>query len=120
VSGVPVAVSRAFQVRSWQALNGSSPNGAVVSRDNFFPTNNRSHPDMVDVSQHELVPEHTLIEESEVESVLSEYDVERAELPKIKRKDPALPDDAAVGDVVRIVRDSRTTDKAVSYRLVVE
>ncbi|GGJ07615.1 DNA-directed RNA polymerase subunit H [Halobellus salinus] len=75
---------------------------------------------MVDVSQHELVPEHTLVEESEVESVLSEYDIKRAELPKIKRTDPAMPDEAAVGDVVRIVRDSRTTDKAVSYRLVIE
>ena len=75
---------------------------------------------MVDVSQHELVPEHTLVEESEVESMLSEYDIRRAELPKIKRTDPALSDDAEVGDVVRIVRDSRTTDKAVSYRLVVE
>jgi len=47
---------------------------------------------MVDVSQHELVPEHTLIDESEIESVLSEYDIKRAELPKIKRKDPAMPD----------------------------
>jgi DNA-directed RNA polymerase subunit H len=75
---------------------------------------------MVDVSQHELVPEHTLIDEEEVESMLTEYDVKRAELPKIKRKDPALPDDAEVGDVVKIVRDSRTTDKAVSYRLVIE
>jgi DNA-directed RNA polymerase subunit H len=75
---------------------------------------------MVDVTQHELVPEHTLVEESEVGSMLSEYDIRRAELPKIKRTDPALSDDAEVGDVVRIVRDSRTTDKAVSYRLVVE
>ena len=75
---------------------------------------------MVDVSQHELVPEHTLVEESEVESVLTEYDIKRAELPKIKRKDPAMPDGAEVGDVVKIVRDSRTTDKAVSYRLVIE
>ncbi|RLM56496.1 DNA-directed RNA polymerase subunit H [Halobellus sp. Atlit-31R] len=75
---------------------------------------------MVDVSQHELVPEHTLIGEEEIESMLTQYDVERAELPKIKRKDPALPDDAEPGDVVKIVRDSRTTDKAVSYRLVIE
>ncbi|MFB6093118.1 MAG: DNA-directed RNA polymerase subunit H [Haloquadratum sp.] len=75
---------------------------------------------MVDVSQHELVPEHTLIDEEEVESMLTQYDVERADLPKIKRRDPALPDEAEPGDVVKIVRDSRTTDKAVSYRLVIE
>ncbi|MFC6873544.1 DNA-directed RNA polymerase subunit H [Halobellus marinus] len=75
---------------------------------------------MVDVNQHELVPEHTLIDEEEVESVLQQYDTERANLPKIKRKDPALPDEAEIGDVVKIVRDSRTTDRAVSYRLVIE
>ncbi|MFB6089422.1 MAG: DNA-directed RNA polymerase subunit H [Halobellus sp.] len=75
---------------------------------------------MVDVSQHELVPEHTLIDEDEVESMLTEYDIKRTDLPKIKRRDPALPDEAEPGDVVKIVRDSRTTDKAVSYRLVIE
>ncbi|WP_232700470.1 DNA-directed RNA polymerase subunit H [Halobacterium wangiae] len=75
---------------------------------------------MVDVSQHELVPEHTVLDEADVEEVLEDYDIERTELPKIRRKDPALPDDAELGDVVQIVRDSRTTDKAVVYRLVIE
>ncbi|MGB9964107.1 DNA-directed RNA polymerase subunit H [Halobacterium sp. CBA1126] len=75
---------------------------------------------MVDVSQHELVPEHTVLDEEDVEDVLVDYDIDRTDLPKIKRKDPALPDDAEVGDVVKIVRDSRTTDKAIVYRLVIE
>ncbi|OTF02577.1 DNA-directed RNA polymerase subunit H [Halorubrum sp. SD612] len=75
---------------------------------------------MVDVSQHELVPDHVLLDDpEEVEAVLAEYDVKRTNLPKIKRTDPALPDEAEVGDVVKIVRDSRTTDEAVVYRLVV-
>jgi len=75
---------------------------------------------MVDVSQHELVPEHTVLEEDAVEDVLEEYGVKRTDLPKITRSDPALPDDAEVGDVVKILRDSRTTDQAIVYRLVVE
>jgi len=75
---------------------------------------------MVDVSQHNLVPEHTVIEEDTLEDVLAEYDIERTDLPKIKRTDPALPDDAEIGDVVEVVRDSRTTDQAVVYRLVIE
>ena len=75
---------------------------------------------MVDVSQHELVPDHVLLDDPEkVESVLAEYDVTKTDLPKIKRTDPALPDEAEVGDVVKIVRNSRTTDEAVVYRLVV-
>ncbi|HKL30394.1 MAG TPA: DNA-directed RNA polymerase subunit H [Natrialbaceae archaeon] len=75
---------------------------------------------MVDVSQHELVPEHTVVDEDRVDEVLTEYNVDRTDLPKIKRNDPALPDEAEVGDVIRIVRDSRTTDQAVVFRLVVQ
>jgi DNA-directed RNA polymerase subunit H len=75
---------------------------------------------MVDVSEHELVPEHTVLDEDDLEDVLQEYNIDRTDLPKIKRADPAAPSDAEVGDVVEIVRDSRTTDRAVVYRLVVE
>ncbi|MWV65858.1 DNA-directed RNA polymerase subunit H [Halorubrum sp. JWXQ-INN 858] len=74
---------------------------------------------MVDVSQHELVPDHTLLDDEEVEEVLAEYNVKKTNLPKIKRTDPAAPDAAEVGDVVKIVRNSRTTDQAVVFRLVV-
>jgi DNA-directed RNA polymerase subunit H len=75
---------------------------------------------MVDVSEHTLVPEHTVMDEEDLEGVLAEYDIKRTDLPKITRSDPALPEDAEIGDVVRIVRDSRTTDQAIVYRLVVE
>jgi DNA-directed RNA polymerase subunit H len=75
---------------------------------------------MVDVSQHDLVPDHSVVDEDDLEAVLDEYDIRKTDLPKIKRGDPGLPDDAEVGDVIRIVRDSRTTDEAVVYRLVVE
>ncbi|WP_435077035.1 DNA-directed RNA polymerase subunit H [Halococcus sp. AFM35] len=76
---------------------------------------------MVEVSQHTLVPEHSLVEDDdEIDALLAEYDISRTDLPKIKRTDPALPDEAATGDVVRIERDSRTTDRAVVYRLVIE
>jgi DNA-directed RNA polymerase subunit H len=75
---------------------------------------------MVDVSEHELVPEHRVLDDEDLEDVLQEYNIDRTDLPKIKRADPALPDEADVGDVIEIVRDSRTTDQAVVYRLVVE
>ena len=78
---------------------------------------------MVDVSQHNLVPEHAVLDEGDVEGVLAEYDIDRTDLPKIDRKDAALRDletDAEVGDVVEIIRDSRTADEATVYRLVVE
>ena len=37
-----------------------------------------------------------------------------------RSRDPALPDDADVGDVIEITRESRTAEKALVYRLVVE
>ncbi|AUV80599.1 DNA-directed RNA polymerase subunit H [Salinigranum rubrum] len=75
---------------------------------------------MVNVSEHTLVPEHAILDEPEIEEMMAEYDVERVNLPKIRTSDPALPDEAEAGDVVKIVRDSRTTDTAVVYRLVIE
>jgi DNA-directed RNA polymerase subunit H len=76
---------------------------------------------MVDATKHELVPEHSLVDEDKLEGVLNEYNIKRTDLPKIKRTDPALTNLAAErGDVVRIERDSRTTDIAVVYRLVIE
>ncbi len=75
---------------------------------------------MVDVSQHELVPDHIPIDGDELDAVLDEYGVSRTDLPKIKRNDPALPDGAEPGDVLKIVRESRTAETSISYRLVVE
>ena len=78
---------------------------------------------MVDVTDHELVPEHHVLDGEEIEDVLAEYDIKKTDLPKIKRTDPAIRDletDAETGDVVKVVRDSRTADQAVVYRLVVD
>jgi len=78
---------------------------------------------MVDVSQHDLVPEHHVLDGDEIEDVLEEYNIKKTDLPKIKQADPALRDldeTVEIGDLVKIVRDSRTADQAVVYRLVVE
>jgi len=60
------------------------------------------------------------IDGDELDAVLEEYGVSRTDLPKIKRNDPALPDGAEPGDVLKIVRESRTAETSISYRLVVE
>ncbi|QCC51321.1 DNA-directed RNA polymerase subunit H [Halapricum salinum] len=75
---------------------------------------------MADVSTHELVPDHSVLDDAELEDVLAEYDIKKTDLPKIKRTDPGLPDEAEVGEVIKIERDSRTTDRAVVYRLVID
>ena len=75
---------------------------------------------MVEVSHHELVPEHRVLEDDEIDDVLAEYGIKRTDLPKIKASDPALPETAEEGDVIQITRQSRTTDTATVYRLVIE
>lgn len=58
--------------------------------------------------------------EDELEELFDEYDIDRTDLPKILEDDAALPEEATVGDVIEITRESRTTDTAYVYRLVIE
>ena len=75
---------------------------------------------MDNVHAHTLVPEHRVMGEEELEDLFAEYGIDRTDLPKIHENDAALPEEATVGDVVEIIRDSRTTDTAYVYRLVIE
>lgn len=75
----------------------------------------------IDINEHELVPEHELLGEDEVEELLEQYDISKDQLPKIKRKDSmAKRINAEPGDVVKITRDSPTAGTATYYRLVIE
>lgn len=71
------------------------------------------------VTAHTLVPKHEVLPESDIAKLREEYDIEVTDLPKIELDDPPLQGmNVHESDVVRIERDSRTTDMAVSYRLV--
>jgi len=60
--------------------------------------------------------------EDEVAELLRTYKIQKEQLPKIKAADPVIKElkEAAVGDVIRVRRVSKTAGKAVSYRLVIE
>lgn len=74
-----------------------------------------------DVSKHYLVPKHTKLNEKEKQELLEQYGITVKELPKILRKDPAIVRlNAAVGDVIKIARNSPTAIEAVFYRGVVD
>jgi DNA-directed RNA polymerase subunit H len=73
------------------------------------------------ILEHELVPKHEILEKREVAELLDRYNVQKEQLPKIKKSDPVIKEiKAEVGDVVRITRSSRTAGKSLSYRLVIE
>lgn len=75
----------------------------------------------MEIEDHELVPEHEVMDEDEVDELLDEYDIDKEQLPEIERTDAAVkPLDAEVGDVIRIERDSPTAGETTYYRRVVE
>lgn len=70
---------------------------------------------------HELIPQHEILAEDEIKSVLDEYQIEKEQLPKLKVNDPIAQEiGAVVGDVVKITRISQTAGEALYYRLVIE
>jgi len=72
-----------------------------------------------DILDHELVPTHVILSESDVEKIFKDLDFEQEQLPKIKSDDPVVKSiDAKKGDVLEITRRSPTAGTFVTYRLV--
>lgn len=70
--------------------------------------------------EHKMVPKHEILNEDEVKKILSEYTIEKEQLPKIRISDPtAIAIKAKVGDVIRITRQSPTAGKSFFYRYVI-
>ena len=53
---------------------------------------------------HALQPKHTKLNSDEAGKVLKKFNIALAQLPKISKKDPALPEGCETGDVVKISR----------------
>lgn len=90
----------------------------VEAKESWFPVSGEgvSNP----VVEHSRVPEHRVVPEERIKQMCREYSIEPTDLPYIKDTDPAIQHLACgAGDVVEIIRDSRTTDTARTYRLVV-
>lgn len=67
---------------------------------------------------HILQPRHTKLKENETEELLANFNISRAQLPKIFSDDPALPEGCEVGDVVKIERKEEGKTH-LYYRVVV-
>ncbi len=74
-----------------------------------------------DLFEHELVPPHIIASDEEIQLVLDHYGIEKNQLPRIFRDDPAVKVlGARPGQVVRIERESLTAGRSFYYRLVVD
>ncbi len=75
----------------------------------------------IDLTLHEIVPEHIILEDKEVEDLLKSYDITKEKLPLIKAVDPIVKAiGAKPGQVIKIIRKESPAGKAVAYRLVVK
>jgi DNA-directed RNA polymerase subunit H len=70
---------------------------------------------------HNLVPEHILLNKEEAKELLDKYDVEREMLPKIKESDPVAKEiGAKPGDIIKIIRKSYIAGETEFYRVVID
>ncbi len=69
------------------------------------------------VTKHVLVPKHTKLSEKEKTEILAAYRITVKELPKISKKDPAIQHlDPNPGDVIKVMRESKTSGQTTFYR----
>ena len=66
---------------------------------------------------HVLQPKHTKLTSSEAEELIKKFNISLAQLPKISKKDPALPEGCSKGDVVKIERTGDLSE--IYYRVVI-
>ncbi|MGC8646836.1 MAG: DNA-directed RNA polymerase subunit H [Thermoplasmata archaeon] len=80
----------------------------------------------INVMEHEMVPEHYLLSEEEEVKLLKTLNIEKDSLPKIRRSDPVVKILEKIygpikpGKIIKIIRNSKTSGKFVTYRVVKE
>jgi DNA-directed RNA polymerase subunit H (RpoH/RPB5) len=75
----------------------------------------------LDILSHKLVPYHEVISEKEKNELMEKYKITPDQLPKILNSDPvAKYIGAKPGQIVKVIRKSRTAKEAIAYRFVVE
>lgn len=66
---------------------------------------------------HILQLRHSKISKKEEDELLAKLNISKTQLPKIKKEDPALPDNCEIGNIVKIER--KEEDKIFNYYRVV-
>jgi DNA-directed RNA polymerase subunit H len=73
-----------------------------------------------DIFTHDLVPVHEICTKEEANELLTKYNINRRQLPKILSSDPAVKAiGAKPGQIVKIHRNSEIAGETMAYRLVI-
>lgn len=74
---------------------------------------------LVDITEHELVPEHQVLSDAAKQNLLKRYKLSEAQLPRLQKDDPvARYFGLQKQQVVKIIRPSETAGRYVTYRIV--
>jgi len=74
---------------------------------------------MFNITHHEIVPKHILLNQEEADQMLKQYQSTRAQLPKLLTTDPvAKYYGMKAGDVCKIIRQSPMTGESYYYRIL--
>ena len=75
---------------------------------------------LVDITEHELVPEHIVLSNAEKKTLLNRYRLKANQLPKIQLSDPVARYYGLIQkQVVKIIRVSETAGRYITYRICV-
>ncbi|KAH9252084.1 hypothetical protein BASA81_010066 [Batrachochytrium salamandrivorans] len=76
---------------------------------------------IIDITEHELVPDHVVLTEDEKKLVLKRYNLNDSQLPRMPTSDPiSRYFGLSRGNVVKIIRSSETAGRYVTYRIVMD
>lgn len=76
---------------------------------------------MINVIDHDIVPQHILLSPEDGDNVLEKYNVKRREMPKMYNSDPiARYYNMQPGDVCKIIRPSTRCGQYTTYRRVIK